>query len=80
MAFDGNAPFAFQVHIIQHLRLKVFPGYCSGVLQQTICQCAFPVVDVCNDTEVAYIFHLFIFKLNSGIKIEKKAKSGKWEG
>ena len=57
VALDSDATFALQIHIVENLRLHVTLGHSLRALQQTICQSGFAVVNVCDDTEVADIFH-----------------------
>jgi len=53
MGFDRDAAFAFKIHGIQDLLLLVAVGNRIGLLQQTIRQGGFPMVDVGDDTEIA---------------------------
>jgi hypothetical protein len=63
MALNGDTAFPFQVHVVEDLRLQVLPFNSLGELQQAICQRAFAVVNVCNNTEIAYILHLLTLNL-----------------
>ena len=57
MGLNGNALFLFQIHRVQYLCLH-FPGIKGiGLLQQTVGQRAFAMVDVGDDAEVAGIIH-----------------------
>ena len=58
MALDGDTSFALQVHVVEHLGFHVLGGNSISVLQQSVGQGAFAVVDVGNDAEVADILHL----------------------
>jgi len=60
VAFDGNAALAFQLHVIQGLILHI--PHRNGIrkLQKPVGQGAFPVVNVCNYTEISDIFHVFL--------------------
>ena len=58
VAFDRDAAFPFQVHIVEGLVLHVALGNRACVLEQSIRKGAFPMVDMRDDTEVAYVFHL----------------------
>jgi hypothetical protein len=52
--FDGDAPFAFELHRIEELFLH-FPGFDRpGAFQKAIGQGAFSVIDVRDDAEVSY--------------------------
>ena len=55
MAFDGDTPLFFKVHVIQHLSFSHLYGI--GKFQQPIRQGRFAVVDVGNNAKVAYILH-----------------------
>jgi len=57
MALYGDAPFAFQVHIVQHLILKLSVCDRVGGLQQTVGQGAFAVVNVGDDAKIPYVLH-----------------------
>src|SRR5690554_6316603 len=65
MALDGDTAFALQVHVVEHLRLQVLAFNGLGELQQAVCQRAFAVVNMCNNTEIAYILHLLSLTLFS---------------
>ena len=58
MAFYGNSPLAFQVHIIQHLFLQVPSGYRPGQFQQAVSQRTFPMVNMGDDAEIAYVINV----------------------
>lgn len=57
IAFDGNAPFPLDIHVVQQLVLKVSFIADTGELDQPVGQCGLAVIDVCNDTEISDIFH-----------------------
>ena len=57
VAFDGNSPLAFEVHIVERLVLHLPLCNGSSGLEQAVGQGAFPVVDVGNDAEVSNVFH-----------------------
>jgi hypothetical protein len=57
MAFNSNASFALEVHIIEHLVLKVLRVDGLGIFEQSVGKCAFTVVDMGNNTKVSNIFH-----------------------
>ena len=60
MAFDSNAAFALQVHIVKDLVLHFLGANGLCELEQSVGQGTLAVIDVSNYTEVSYIFHLFI--------------------
>lgn len=57
MAFYGNAPLTFQVHIIKHLVFVFAFRNSACSFEQTIGQRAFPVVNVRYNTKISDIFH-----------------------
>jgi hypothetical protein len=57
MALDGDAPFPFQIHIVQGLRLQVPVSNSSCNLQEPIRQGAFAVINVRDDAEIPDMFH-----------------------
>ena len=58
MTFDGYAALTLQIHIIEHLSLQVLAFNGIGILQQTVGQSAFPMIDMCYYTEISDILHL----------------------
>ena len=60
VALDGDALFAFEVHIVEHLRLHFALVQGVGFFQQTVRQCALTVVDVGYDAKIAYVLHIFV--------------------
>ena len=52
VGFDGNPPFALQVHAVQDLRFHLLLRKGEGAFQEPVCQGRFPVVDVGDDGEV----------------------------
>lgn len=59
MAFDRNAPFPFQVHVVKHLCLKVSFRNCVSHLKKAISQGAFPMINMGYDTEITDVFHIY---------------------
>src|SRR5437870_1111642 len=57
MAFNCNAAFTLQIHVIKHLVLSVLFGNRMCILKQPVSERTFAVVDVSDDTEIANIFH-----------------------
>ncbi len=57
VALDGDALFALEVHVVQHLRLHFALRQRVGLLEQPVGQRTLAVVDVGDDAEVAYVFH-----------------------
>ena len=60
MALNGDATFAFQVHIVQHLVLHFLVAHSFGVLKQAVGKRALAVVDMCYYAEIPNIFHFLI--------------------
>ena len=57
VALDSDAFFSFEVHIVQHL-VHHFPvGDGIGCLQKTICQGAFTMVNMRDDTKIPDMLH-----------------------
>ena len=56
MAFDGNATFLLQVHVVEDLVLHFALRNGVGGLEQTVGESAFAVVDMGDDAEVADVF------------------------
>jgi hypothetical protein len=57
VAFDGYAPFPFQVHVIKDLVLQILADDCAGEFQQPVGQGAFAMVDMGNDAKVSDPLH-----------------------
>ena len=57
MAFNGDPPFPFKVHIIQYLVLKISFRKGMGHFQQPVSQGAFTMINVGNNTEVPDVIH-----------------------
>ena len=75
MALNGDSALAFEIHIVEHLGLHVFGGYRLGVLEQSVGEGTFPVVDVGDDAEVAYVVHIVKCSLE-GMISARKSKIG----
>jgi hypothetical protein len=52
VGLDGNSPFPFQVHGIQHLLFLFSFGKGVGIFQQPVSQGGLAVIDMGNDTEI----------------------------
>jgi hypothetical protein len=57
VAFDGDSPLPFEVHIIQSLVLHLALSNGSSGLEQPIGQGAFTVVDVGDNAEISNVIH-----------------------
>ena len=53
LRLDGNAAFAFEVHRIQHLRLHLTCFQSATMLDETIGQRGFAVIDVGDDGKIS---------------------------
>ena len=62
IAFDGDAALPLDVHIIQHLVLKISFIADAGKLDQTVGQRGLAVIDMRDNAEVSYIFHRAVKK------------------
>ena len=58
VALDGDTPFAFQIHIVQHLVLHIAALDRLRVFQKAVGQRTLAVVDMGNDTKVSDILHI----------------------
>ena len=56
--FDRDAPFPFDLHIIENLCFHIPLGDRLGLLKNPVCQRALPMVDVRNDAKIADILSL----------------------
>ena len=66
LRFDRDSTFPLQIHIIKHLRLHLAASQQSRLLDNTVCQCGFAVVYMCNNAEIAdftLIYHSAVFPL-----------------
>ena len=67
---DGDAAFAFQIHIIEELIFHIAQGDRLCLFEDAVGQCTFAVVDVGNNAEIPYFVagyrhffdHLFFLK------------------
>ena len=58
VALDGDALLAFEVHVVEYLRLHLALVQGVGFFQQPVGQRAFAVVDVGDDAKIAYVLHV----------------------
>ena len=58
LRLDRNSPLAFQIHIIQHLRLHLTLGQQSGLLNNSVSKGRFSMVYMSNDTKIANLIFL----------------------
>ena len=64
LRFNGNAALFFDVHGIEHLRTHFAQIQTATVLDKTVSKRRFAVVDVGNNGEIPYVFHIVI-KINA---------------
>jgi hypothetical protein len=57
LTFDRDPPLALDVHIIQDLVFEVARIHDAGILDEAVRKRRFPVIDVCDDAEISYVFH-----------------------
>ena len=77
MAFDCNAAFLFQFHIIEHLSLGYLNGI--GILQQSVGQCRLTMVDMRNDTEISNMLHImYVYFFQQSAKIAQGERKHKF--
>ena len=58
VGLDGNATLAFDIHAVEQLRLHVPFLDGPGLLDQAVSERGFPVVDMCDDREIADMFEV----------------------
>jgi hypothetical protein len=76
LALDGNASFPFDLHVIEDLIAKLPVADQAGVLNHSIGQGGFSMIDVSNDTEVSNLPHgQFLFSLQRNVPREPKIQT-----
>ena len=58
LAFYGDSPLPFDIHIVKNLIPKMTIIHQPGYLNQTVSQCGFSMVNMGNNAKVSYIFHV----------------------
>ncbi len=58
MAFNRDASFAFEIHVVEDLGFHVFGGDGVGTFEESVGKGRLTVVDMSYDAEIADIFHL----------------------
>ena len=53
LCLDGDASLAFEIHAVEHLRLHLALAECARVLDETVGDGGFAVVDVGDDGKIA---------------------------
>jgi hypothetical protein len=59
LALDRDPPLPLDIHVVQNLVLEVSRVHDPGQLDKPVGQRRFPMIDVCYDTEVTDILHIF---------------------
>ena len=57
MTLDGDATLSFQIHIVQKLRLHLTVHDSMSGLYESVSQCAFAVIYMGDNAEVANVLH-----------------------
>ena len=52
LGFDGDSTLTLQFHIVQNLRLHFSLSKQSGHLYNSVCQCGFSMINMCNNTKI----------------------------
>ena len=58
LGLDGNAPLAFELHGVEHLRLHLAVGQAATDLDDAVGQGALSMVDMGNDRKVTTILQI----------------------
>jgi hypothetical protein len=69
VALDGDAPFPFQIHVVEQLRLHVPFSDGIGKLEKAVCQRAFTVINMGDYAKIPDVLHSVIQYL---VKIARK--------
>jgi len=62
IAFDSDAAFPLNIHIIKNLILKIPFIADTCELNQTVGKCGFPMINMGYYAEVSYVFHNTLLK------------------
>ena len=65
LQFYGNAPFPFQLHVVQELFLHLPLGNQAGLFNDPVRQSRFSMVDVGNNAEIPNVFLIFAHRFLS---------------
>jgi hypothetical protein len=72
LGFDGDAPFPFDVHRVQDLVSKIPVLYKTRILDQTVGQGGFPMVNMGYDAEISNVSHInYIYRCILYYKLKK---------
>ena len=67
LRLDGDAPFALQIHRVEHLGLHFPRIEAAAFLNEPVCQSRFAVINMSNDGKIADILHRGLGWTNSAI-------------
>jgi hypothetical protein len=59
IALDRDAPLTLEIHAVEDLVTKLSIIDRPAGLDQAVCKRRFPMVDMGDDAEIAYVFHEF---------------------
>jgi hypothetical protein len=59
LAFNGDAPLPFNIHIIKDLILELTVTHHVAYLDESVSQGGFAMVDMGDNAEITDIFHFF---------------------
>ena len=59
IALDRDAPLTLDIHTVEDLVAELPIINRAAGLDQAVCERRFPMVDMSDDAEVAYVFHEF---------------------
>ena len=74
VALDGDALFALELHVVEHLGLHLALVERVGLFEQAVGKGALSVVDVGYDAEVADVFHVVAEKFMQIYELFRKPK------
>ena len=57
LRLDGYPALFFDVHRVEHLCFHVAFCEAAAALDQAVCECGFPMVNVRNDREISDVVH-----------------------
>ena len=63
VALDGDALFALQIHVVQHLVLELPVAHRTGHLKHPVSQSTLSVVNMRYYAKISYMVHSVVFSL-----------------
>ena len=67
LSFDRDASLSLQIHIVEDLSLHLTVCKQPRHLNDTVCQCGFSVIYVCNDTKISDFTLIYYCQFDSSI-------------